>query len=300
MKRRNFIKDVALAAAALKLSSLGSYGRDAETGIYETGVKGFAENAFLLERRGTPHEFHFDAAMDKLARFREVIHDRYDPHIGPENLHTIYRTLQEKPFGFAFNGSGEGILLLGEGFDKGTLDCDTSSFLFLDVADIEHMPVFGVKTRGTMGQHFHTRWINGGGYEDYQSNRGYFGRAGPPGSPSKNEMDSPTAEEVKCGIYRRTLNRQECVSIIYYNIGLHWADFKNTECDKKAAYFFKKATELDKRNVNAHFMLSISLENTGKYEEALEAAAGSTLGRRKEFVKNYVRLYSIVNPRGPR
>ncbi|MCX6818281.1 MAG: twin-arginine translocation signal domain-containing protein [Candidatus Aenigmarchaeota archaeon] len=302
MNRRNFIKDVALAAASLALPSIGSYGRDAETGIYESGAKGFAENAIALEKRNTPREFVFDAAMDKLSRFRDVIHKRYDPHIGSKNLHTIYRTLREKPFSFVFNGSEDGVLLLSEGFEKGMLDCDTSSFLYLDVADIEHMPVFGVKTRGTKGQHFHIRWINyGGGYEDYQSNRGYFGWAGPPGSPTKAEMNSPAKKEVKCGVYRRTLSRRECVSEIYYNIGLNWAGFGNTECYRKAAGFFKKAAELDRRNVNAHFMLSVSLENAEEYGEALEAAAKSTLGRRPEFVKNYIRLYRIANMAyGPR
>ncbi|MCX6818280.1 MAG: hypothetical protein NTU57_05490 [Candidatus Aenigmarchaeota archaeon] len=282
MKRRNFIGTALKLAggAALGFDMLSTRGDRASVmnDSFLNNLNGFGEKTLYIERTCTDYDFDYHGAVEKLHRLRKVFHEKYKPDIGPENLPVIYNILKDKPFNFVFNPDDADILMLSEGFKKNALDCDTSSYLYLDLADIEGMWLYGVRCRGKSESHFYVRYIDKDGNQfNFQSNGGFFG------APTK-DVNEYTQKELSNGIFDLPLSNDQLLANIYFKVGVYWDNKKNY---KTAARFFKKATELDDLNMPAFYRLSLCLSDMGKYREAIQAAERSTLGGREGYVNHY-------------
>ena len=285
MKRRNFI------GAALKLAggaAVGvpllncsapvrkvNLGIETEEGIAESS-RGFGEKVLFVEKNYTDYPFSYDGALDKLYDMRKAFHKKYRPKDGSDNLLKIYDMLKEKPFSFSFNPAGKTVDLLAQGFNEGVLDCDTSGFIYLDLADVEGMPVFAEKAINDNGMHFYLLWQERPStYIIFQPNMGAF-------RDIHENFNTPTKEEKALGIYNRRLSRKETLGGVYSNLGVYWSEKDGPP--ELQARLFEKAVELDDRNLPAYYFLSHALCDMSRYGEAIEMAEKAAASGRETYV----------------
>ncbi|MFH1237272.1 MAG: hypothetical protein V1648_02605 [Candidatus Aenigmatarchaeota archaeon] len=294
MKRRNFIGNALKLAggAALGVSLLNhsasarkvSLGIETEEGLAESS-RSFGEKVLFVEKNYTDYPFSYEGALDKLYDIRKAFHRKFNPKDESANLFTIYEILQGKPFSFSFNPKGKTVDLLAQGFNEGILDCDTAGFIYLDLADMEGMPLSAAKSVSKNGTHFYLIWPDSPVNEFlFHPNMGVFGEI-------SGNYNSPTKEEKALGIYNRKLSRKETLGGVYFNAGIRCCEKEAPP--EKQAMLFGKAVKLDDRNLPAYYFLSHALCDMGRYGEAIEMAEKAATSGREAYVSwlGYLKEY---------
>ncbi len=204
---------------------------------YETGLESYTRKYDAIAHQtldlesgfgAVPADYKFvDDFIDKVLQWHKP-KDKWNPDQTLRVLSSINKILtKENKFTYKKR------VHLNTALKTGEIDCDTTCYLYLAVAEVLGIPLFAVESP----EHMFVRYVGDEGYFNWECTNGEW---------KDNEYyikkDKITKDSIDSGIFLRSLNKEQTLGVVHRIKGNAWMEKGNLE---KSVEHFKKSYELD-------------------------------------------------------